>query len=49
MHVLDLLHQGHDLPAIVATVRGVKSNEGRRYQTALAEVTDLLRQATKGG
>ena len=46
--VLDLLHQGNDLPAIVATLRGVKSNEGRRYQTALAEVTDLLRQATKG-
>jgi hypothetical protein len=48
MHVLDLLHAGNDLPAIVAALRGVKSNEGRRYQTALAEVTDLLRQATKG-
>lgn len=47
--VLDLFHQGSDLSAIVAAVRGVKSNEGRRYQTALAEITDLLRQATKGG
>jgi hypothetical protein len=47
--VLDLLHAGNDLPAIVKELRGVAPREGRRYMTALAEVTDLLRQATKGG
>jgi hypothetical protein len=44
---LALLHEGRDLPAIVLELRNVKPKEGRRYMTALSEVTDLLRQATK--
>src|SRR5262245_10360012 len=39
---------GNDLPAIVFELRGVKSNEGRRYQAALAEITALVRQAMRG-
>jgi hypothetical protein len=47
--VLDLLHAGNDLPAIVQELRGVSSKQsGSRYQAALKEITDLLRQATKG-
>lgn len=44
---LALLHEGNDLPAIVKELRGVVPREGRRYMTALAEVTNLLREATK--
>jgi hypothetical protein len=44
---LALLHDGRDLPAIVAELRNVRPKEGRKYITALAEVTDLIRQATK--
>lgn len=46
---LALLHEGRDLPAIVLELRNVKPKEGRKYMTALADVTDLIRQATKGG
>lgn len=45
---LALLHEGHDMPAIVKELRNVIPKEGRRYMTALSEVTDLIRQATKG-
>jgi hypothetical protein len=45
---LALLHEGNGIPAIVKELRGVVPREGRRYMTALDEVTDLLRQATKG-
>jgi len=45
---LALLHEGNDIPAIVKELRGVIPKEGRKYMTALAEVTDLIRQATKG-
>jgi uncharacterized protein DUF87 len=44
---LALLHDGKDLPAIVLELRSVRPKEGRKYMTALAEVTDLIRQATK--
>ncbi len=44
---LALLHAGNDLPAIVKELRGVVPREGRRYMTALADVTDLIRQATQ--
>lgn len=44
---LALLHDGKDLPAIVLELRNVRPKEGRRYMTALADVTDLIRQATK--
>jgi hypothetical protein len=43
-----LFQAGENLPAIVKELRGVSSNQGRRYQDALNEITDLLRQATKG-
>lgn len=46
---LALLHAGNDIPAIVRELRGVVPREGRRYMSALADVTDLIRQATKGG
>lgn len=36
---------GQDLAAVVYALRGVKSSEGRRYQTAAAEVQALLRAA----
>jgi hypothetical protein len=43
-----LFQAGENLPAIVKELRGVSSSQGRRYQEALLEITDLLRQATKG-
>lgn len=39
---------GADPAAIVLALRGIKSNEGRRYQQALAEVLELLRGAVRG-
>jgi hypothetical protein len=33
---------------VVRELRGVRSNEGARYQSALAEVLDLIRQGVKG-
>ena len=47
VRALALLQEGRDLPAIVAELRNVKPKEGRKYMTALSEVTDLIRQATK--
>lgn len=46
---LALLHEGLDLPAIVKELRGVTPRSARPYMSALSEVTDLIRQATKGG
>jgi hypothetical protein len=42
--VRSLFLAGQNLPAIVKELRGVRSNEGRRYQEALTEITNLLRQ-----
>ena len=39
-----LFMSGLDPAEIVVQLRGIKSNEGRRYQTALAEVLELIRQ-----
>lgn len=39
-----LFMQGLDPAEIVVQLRGIKSNEGRRYQTALAEVLELIRR-----
>ncbi len=39
-----LFLDGHDLPAIVYELREVKSNAGRRYQTAVTEVQQLIRE-----
>ena len=40
-----LFLDGHDSAAIVQTLRGVKSSDGgRRYQKALTEGLDLIRQ-----
>jgi hypothetical protein len=39
---------GSDLAAVVYALRGVRSSEGRRYQTALAEVQALIRTALSG-
>lgn len=47
VRALALLHEGRDLPAIVKELRGVTPRSARSYMAALAEVTDLLRQATK--
>ena len=38
-----LFMQGLDPAEIVLQLRGIKSSEGRRYQTALAEVLELIR------
>jgi hypothetical protein len=40
-----LFLEGSSLAEIVYQVRGVKSNEGRRYQAALSDVQGLLREA----
>ena len=45
---LQLFMQGLDPAAIVLELRGIKSSEGRRYQSALAEVIELIRQALRG-
>lgn len=42
-----LFLEGYDLAKIVYQVRGVRSNEGKRYQKALEEVTALLREAVQ--
>ena len=39
-----LFLEGKDPAVIVAELRGIKSNEGKRYQIALAEVLGLIRQ-----
>lgn len=49
VRALALFRDGHDIASIVATLRGVRSNEGRRYQTAVTEVQALMRQALTGG
>jgi hypothetical protein len=43
-----LFLDGMSLAEIVQTMRGVKSSEGRRYQTALKEIQGLLRDAMTG-
>ncbi len=45
---LALLHEGRDLPAIVKELRGVTPRSARPYMAALSEVTDLIREATRG-
>jgi len=35
--------EGADPAAIVLALRGIRTNEGRRYQVALADVLDLVR------
>lgn len=35
---------GKDVSAVVLEIKGVKSNEGRRYQTAVTEVQQLIRE-----
>jgi hypothetical protein len=42
-----LLVEGNSIPAIVKELRGVVPREGRRYMTALDEVTSLLKEAMK--
>jgi hypothetical protein len=43
--VYGLFLDGKSLAEITYELRGVKSNQGGRYQSALAEVQDLLREA----
>ena len=43
-----LFMQGLDPAEIVLKLRGIKSNEGGRYQKALAEVLDLIRRGMAG-
>lgn len=43
-----LFLDGEDLAALVYQLRGVKSSEGRRYQTAAIEVQALLREGLGG-
>jgi hypothetical protein len=43
--VYGLFLDGKSLAEIVYQVRGVKSNQGGKYQAALSDVQDLLRQA----
>lgn len=47
VRVAALFLAGKSPADIVAEVRGVKSNEGKRYQTALAEILDLLREGVR--
>ena len=42
---VSLFMQGQDIPAIVGELRGVKSNQGAKYQQAAREVSELLREA----
>jgi hypothetical protein len=44
-----LFFDGADPAAIVLALRGVKSSEGKRYQTALAEILALIREGARGG
>ena len=46
---VELFMRGMDPAAIVAELRGVKSSEGGRYQKALAEVLELIRQGMGAG
>jgi hypothetical protein len=41
--------RGTDPAAIALALRNVRSNEGKRYQTALAEVLNLVREGMRGG
>jgi hypothetical protein len=43
-HAADLFRSGCDMAEIVATLRGIQSSEGRRYQRALREVQALVRE-----
>lgn len=43
--VADLFRNGVDLAGIVADLRGVRSNQGRKYQQAAGEIQQLLRDA----
>lgn len=43
-----LFMEGADPAAIVLQLRGVRSSEGKRYQTALADVLELVRQGMRG-
>jgi hypothetical protein len=40
--------EGADPAAIVWELRGVKSSQGGKYQAALTEVLDLIRQGMRG-
>jgi hypothetical protein len=42
-HAAELFRTGVDLVDIVSQLRGVKSNQGRRYQEALKDVQELIR------
>jgi hypothetical protein len=46
-HAAGLFLGGKSPAEIVAELRGVKSNQGRSYQTALAEITELIRQGVQ--
>ena len=46
---VELFMRGLDPAAIVLELRGVKSSEGGRYQKALAEVLELIRQGMGAG
>jgi hypothetical protein len=47
-HAAGLFLGGKSPAEIVAELRGVKSSQGRSYQTALNEVTELIRQGVQG-
>jgi hypothetical protein len=42
------MFEGTDPAAIVLALRGVRTSEGRRYQTALADVLNLVREGMRG-
>ena len=46
-HAASLFLDGKSPAEIVAELRGVKSSQGRSYQTALNEVTELIRQGVQ--
>lgn len=48
LRVVQMFREGMDLSAIVLELRGVRSNEGKRYQVALSDVQALLRQGLRG-
>jgi hypothetical protein len=45
----DLFFGGMSMADVVKELRGVTSSQGGRYQTALADVQELVRQGVKGG
>lgn len=49
IHAARLFFAGDDPATIVFKLRGIKSNEGRRYQAALVEILDLIRQGALVG